>query len=239
MNRAVTIVVVLVVAVARAAAFSFGGELDPNSRYVWRGAALSSGPVAQPSVWFSLGDFTFTPWANFALGAEDNQWKFNEVDLALSYEREWQGFNLSPSLACYLYPNQDDAPATVELGLELGRPVGPIEVSTSHAVDLLADRGAYYGTAGLGYEHELLSELSAGLSVEAGWGSARFNEANFEVARTALNLVGAEASVEWSPGGLFYLRPHAGLSVLVDSELSEAAGNRTLVWAGLAIGKEF
>ncbi len=224
---------------ARAAALSFGGEVDANSRYVWRGVALSSGPVAQPSVWFSLADFTLTPWANFVLGTADDQWKFNEVDLTLSYEKEWQGFNLSPSLGCYLYPNQADAPATVELGIELGRPVGPVEVLTGHAVDLLAYPGAYYGTAGLGYEHELLPELSAGLSVEAGWGSARFNEANFEVARTALNSAEVEASVEWSPGGLFYLRPHAGLSLATDSKLSEAAGSRTQVWAGVAIGKEF
>ncbi len=229
----------VLVAAAQAAAFSFGGELDLNSRYVWRGVALSQGPVAQPSVWFTLGDFTFTPWANIVLWGEDDKWQFNELDLTLSYEKEWLGIEVSPSLAYYFYPNQEDAPSTAELGLELSRSIGPVDVSTSHAVDLRAYRGAYYGTIGLEYEQELTSELGAELSVEAGLGSARFNESNFKVNKTALNAIGAEVSLEWSPAGLFYLRPHVNLSALVDSGLREAAETGTLFTAGLAIGKEF
>ena len=44
-----------------ASELSFGAELDGNSRYVWRGLALSSGPVLQPSAWVSLAGFTLTP----------------------------------------------------------------------------------------------------------------------------------------------------------------------------------
>ncbi len=229
----------LTIAVAETAPLSFGAELAPASRYFWRGMAASEGPVAQPSVWLTLGDFTFSPWANFVLGREDNQWKFNEVDLTISYEREWFGVEFSPWVAYYLYPNQADVPATAELCLELSRPVGPLEVSTSHTVDLLAYPGAYYGTLGLEYEHELASELCAGLSVEAGLGSAKFNQSYLGVSRTTLSAVEAEVSLTWSPGSLLYLRPFVRLGRLVDSELSEAAETQNTFSVGLAIGKEF
>ena len=217
---------------------SFGAELDGNSRYVWRGLASES-PVLQPSAWVSLAGFTLTPWANFALREDDAPAGFNELDFTLDYSRDIVNLTVNPSFSVYLYPNQADAPPTGELALALSYPVGPVCICTDHSVDLIATPGAYFGDAGLSYEADLTPSLTVGASASVGWGSARFNEANLDVNRAALNVAGTDLALTWSPGGLFYLRPHAALSVLLDRELRAAVTSPLLITGGLAIGKEF
>jgi hypothetical protein len=222
-----------------ASELSFGAELDGNSRYVWRGLALSEGPVLQPSAWVSLGGLTLTPWANFAFREDDAPAGFNELDVTLDYSRDIINLTVNPSFSLYLYPNQADAPPTGELALALSYPVGPVSIFTDHSVDLIATAGAYFGDAGLSLERDLVQNLAVEASASAGWGSARFNEPNAGVNRAALNLGGADLALTWSPGGLFYLRPHAALSVLLDRELRAAVANPLLITGGLAIGRDF
>jgi hypothetical protein len=222
-----------------ASELSFGAELDGNSRYVWRGLALSDGPVLQPSASVSLAGFSLTPLANFAFREGDTPSGFNEMDVTLDYSRDVFNLTVDPSFSLYLYPNQADAPPTGELALALSYPVGPVSVFTDHSVDLIATPGAYFGDAGLSFERDLVQNLAVEASASAGWGSARFNEANVGVNRAALNLGGADLALTWSPGGLFYLRPHAALSVLLDRELRAAVANPLLITGGLAIGRDF
>jgi hypothetical protein len=80
--------------------------------------------------------------------------------------------------------------------------------------------------------------LTVEASASAGWGSARFNEANVGVNRTALNVAGAGLALTWTVCGLFYLRPHAGLSVLLDRKLRAAVPSPLLIAGGIVIGKE-
>ncbi len=232
---------------------SFGAELDGNSRYVWRGLALSDGPVLQPSAWVSLAGFTLTPFANFAFREDDAPAGLNELDFTLDYSRDIRleardasreagdesNLTVNPSFSVYLYPNQVDAPPTGELALALSYPVGPVSVFTDHSVDLIATPGAYFGDAGLSFETEPIPSLTAEASAYAGWGSARFNDANLDVNRAALDVAGADLALTWSVCGLFYLRPHAGLSVLLDRELRAAVPNPLLITGGLALGRDF
>jgi hypothetical protein len=222
-----------------AAESSFGAELDGNSRYVWRGLPLSDGPVLQPSAWVSLAGFTLTPWANFAFREGDAPAGFNELDFTLDYSRDFVNLTVNPSFSVYLYPNQTGAPPTGELALALSYPVGPVSVFTDHSIDLIATPGAYFGDAGLSFENDLAQNLTLEASASAGWGSARFNEANLDVNHAALNVAGADLALTWSPGGLFYLRPHAALSVLLDRELRAAVPDPLLITGGLAIGRDF
>jgi hypothetical protein len=219
----------------------FGVELDGNSRYVWRGLAFSEGPVLQPSAWVSLAGFTLTPWANFAFREDDARAGFNELDFTLDYSRDISNLTVNPSFSAYLYPNQPDAPPTGELALVLSYPVGPVSIFTDHSVDLIATPGAYFGDAGLSFETELIPSLAVEASAYAGWGSARFNEAYIDtvVNRATLNVAGTDLALTWSACGLFYLRPHAGLSVLLDRELRAAVPNPLLITGGLAIGRDF
>jgi len=222
-----------------ASELSFGAELDGNSRYVWRGLALNDGPVLQPSAWVSLAGFTVTPWANFAFREDEAPAGFNELDVTLDFSRDMSDLTVTPSFSAYLYPNQADAPPTGELALALSCAVGPVCICTDHSVDLLATPGAYFGDAGLSFESDLVPDLTVEASASAGWGSACFNEANFEVSRAALCLGEADLALTWSPGGLFYLRPHAALSVLLDRELRAAVPNPVLITGGLVVGREF
>jgi hypothetical protein len=222
-----------------ASELSLGAELDGNSRYVWRGLALNDGPVLQPSAWVSLAGFTVTPWANFAFREDDAPAGFNELDVTLDYSRDISDLTVTPSFSAYLYPNQADAPPTGELALALSYAVGPVRICTDHSVDLIATPGAYFGDAGLSFDSDLVPDLTVEASAYAGWGSARFNEANIGVNRAALNAAGADLAMAWSPGGLFYLRPHAALSVLLDRELRAAVSMPLLIAGGLRVGKEF
>ena len=222
-----------------ASALSLGAELDGNSRYVWRGLALSDGPVLQPSAWVSLAGFTLTPLANFAFREGDVPAEFNELDFTLDYSRDVFSLTVNPSFSVYLYPNQNDAPHTGELALALSYPVGPVSIFSDHSVDLMATPGAYFGDAGLSFETEPIPSLTLEASAYAGWGSALFNEANVGVNRAALNVAGTDLALTWSPGGLFYLRPHAALSVLLDRELRAAVSSPLLITGGLAIGRDF
>lgn len=222
-----------------ASELNLGAELDGNSRYVWRGLAFSGGLVLQPSAWVSLAGFTLTPWASFAFREGDAPAGFNELDFALDYSRDVFNMTVNPSFSVYLYPNQVDAPPTGELALALSYPVGPVSIFSDHSVDMVATPGAYFGDAGLSFESDLAQSLAVGASAYAGWGSARFNEANVGVNRAALNVAGTGLALTWSPCGLFYLRPHAALSVLLDRELRAAIPNPLLFTGGLAIGGDF
>jgi hypothetical protein len=217
---------------------SFGIEVAPSTRYVWRGIVLSQGPVAQPSAWVSAHDFTLTVWGNYGLNRESPPWRFNETDLTLDYDREWLGLAFEPELGAYLYPGQAGT-NTAEASLKVSRPVGPVSVFSDHSVDVIATPGAYFGDAGLSFEHELVQDLCVEASVRAGWASARFNDANLGVNRAALSMAGADLALSWSPGGLLYLSPHGALSVLLDRELRAAVTSPLLITGGLAIGREF
>jgi len=104
---------------------------------------------------------------------------------------------------------------------------------------VIATPGAYFGDAGLSFESEFARSLSVEASARAGWASARFNDANLGVNRAALNMSGMDLALSWSPGGWFYLRPHAALSVLLDPDLRAAVTSPLLITGGLAIGREF
>jgi hypothetical protein len=222
-----------------ASELSLGAEPDGNSHYVWRGLALNDGPVLQPSAWVSLAGFTVTPWVNFAFREDDAPAWLNELDVTLDYSQDISDLTVTPSFSAYLYPNQADAPPTGELALALSYAVGPVCICTDHSFDLIATPGAYFGDAGLSFESDLVPDLTMEASAYTGWGSARFNEANIGVNRSALNVAGADLALTWSPRGLFYLRPHAALSVLLDRELRAEVSSPLLITGGLAIGRDF
>jgi hypothetical protein len=212
---------------------SAGIELDPVSRYVWRGIDQGMSPVLQPSVWGAVGNVTVSLWANVA--AEG----LTELDPGLSYSAEWLGFSLEPSFACYLFPAEPDPFGTAELSLNVARPVGPIEVFTDHSLDVVGYPGAYYGDVGVAFEPELTENLAAGTSACVGWATAQFNEECLGVRHAAVNCAEAQASLTWSPLGWLYVRPHVAASSLLDARLQAATDRPVNVTFGLAVGREF
>jgi hypothetical protein len=217
---------------------SFGIDVEPSTRYVWRGIVESRGPVLQPSAWVSAQDFTFTVWGNYGLNRESRPWRFNEVDLTLDYGRGWLGLEFEPELGTYLYPNQAGT-NTAEASLKVSRPVGPVSFFLTCACDFVSYPGAYYGDGGVSWEPELGSGFTLSVSTQVDWASARFNQASFEVKRWAWNRVGGDLSLSYVPGGRVSIQPHVGFSALLDRRLRSQVAEPDLVFGGVALGLEF
>jgi len=220
-------------------AISFAFETDFASRYVWRGFALSDGPVMQPEASVSAYGLTATVWSNFVLNDEPGQGRFNEVDPSLDYRGRWGKLEFEPSFEFYLYPNQTNAPSTAELSLWLGYPVGPVTLFTDHVFDVKEFAGAYYGVFGVDYERELVKKLTLETSGSLGWASGKFNGAYGGDADAALNVFLWDLQAVYFPIPWFYLRPHMQVSVLLDSGLRRAAADPAIVSGGLALGVSF
>ncbi len=100
---------------------------DMVTRYVWRGLSLSKSPAIQPSIEYSLGNFTIGTWGSYTFGHEELQ----EVDLYASYSLG----TFSITLNDYYNPNEffDDANQYFEWNGD----------STLHSLELVA---AWEGT---------------------------------------------------------------------------------------------
>jgi hypothetical protein len=219
-------------------AFTFGADLDFNSRYMWRGLRMSEGAVMQPSLWASHKGFTFSLWSNIDLEDEPGRPNFNELDYTLSYWKEWMGFTWEPNVAHYTYPNTG-WPSTTELGLKVSRPVGPVTLFTSHWIDVQEVAGAYYGELGLEYERELAPKWTLQASGIFGWGSSRFNQAYIGPNETAANAFSVSLALTRSLGGGVYVRPHIQYSRLLDGALRGAVKDPDNFVVGVNVGVEF
>lgn len=231
-------VVVCLLAKSAIGQVTFGLESDYNPRYVWRGLAWSEGAVAQTSIWATGRGVTYSIWANSNLDSVDGR-QTNEIDYSVSWEREWRGIGLEPTFSVYTYPHQQDSPSTAEAGLKLSRPLGPLTLFTTHTVDVREYRGAYFGELGLNYERELGKHAELESSISLGWASARFNEAYIGPSTSAVNLASFELGITWQLRGGSYVRPHLGISRLLNRQLRDAVDDPSLVNFGVAAGVEF
>ena len=222
-------------------AFAWGAETDCNSSYVWRGIVLSDKPVAQPSVWASRAGFTFVVWSNFALNKASEMAHFHLADLTLTYSRDWKKVTIEPTLETYLGRSTSVVPdsSTLEGSLKLSYPAGPFRLFTSHAFDLLAYRGSYFGEAGLGYETAVTKRIALASSLRSGWASSKFNDVYIGLRKPAFNFVGAEGSLTYYVNRSLYFQPHFELSKIADRRLREYLPRPSVFNFGLAMGVEF
>jgi hypothetical protein len=217
---------------------SFGAELDFNTRYVWRGLALSQTPVVQPSLWATKGRFTAGVFANSVLGKGQGKNGLNEVDLYLTYLHDKKWLHFEPSLTYYLYL-PDGFPTTGEVILELTRRLKRFDVVTTHNFDVMRYKGAYYGDVQLAHNRAVNERLDVTTSVGVGWGSSRWNNVNVGVRGGGLNVATAGVSARYQLNKNFYLRPHLEVSSLRGGRLRQAVDKPDLVNIGVAFGSEF
>jgi hypothetical protein len=218
-------------------AFTYGGETDFNSRYVWRGLLLD-GPVEQPSAWISAFGFTFTAWGNVAMTSAYGGAGLNSGGLTLTYERDWEKLRVEAALGAYVGRQSSDIESrnTMEGSLGLSYPVGPLRIFTTHAFDVLAYRGSYFGEAGLEYERQVTKNVEFSISARSGWASSKFNDVYIGVDKSAFNFVGAEGSLTWYLGSRMYFRPHIEFSSITDRRLRGQLAPADIVTFGLAFG---
>src|SRR5207247_7606356 len=138
----------------------------------------------------------------------------------LTYRRDWKKIRIEPSLDAYLNrrPVGFDVPNTMETSLKLSYPVRALRLFTSHAFDVIAYPGSYFGQAGLSYEGRLTERVVPAISFQAGWSSSTFNETYIGLDKRALNFVGAGGSVTYYLQQHLYFRPHFDVNAIAASE---------------------
>lgn len=214
---------------------TYGGEIDWNSGYVWRGIALSHRPVMQSSAWISASGFTFTAWRNFLLADE------SETDLTLTYSRQWKKLTIEPTAEAYLNhpPAGVHDPNTMELALKLSYPAGRVRVFTNHAFDAITYRGSYFGEAGLAYEGRLTKRIEVEACFRAGWASSKFNEAYIGLNKRSFNFVGVDGSLSYFVRPHLHFQPHVEFSNVTDRQLRTYVSSPTFINVGLSLGVDF
>ncbi len=220
---------------AASGAFAAGVESDTRSRYVFRGVPYSQGPVKQTITWLNIKNFDIYSLGTVVLGHEPKQGRFTEIDVGLSYTREWRRFRWTQGLDCYYYRGKNapaPAPPTCEVSTRFRYSFGTLSLFTEQMVDTRSYRGAYYGEAGVFHEHALSRRTALHSSLRLGWSNAKFNRSYAGLPGTAFNLIGIDVSVTHTFDGHFYLKPHMELA-------APPRHSSALVSFGLAIGYQW
>lgn len=217
---------------------SWSAELAANSRYLWRGMALSEGPVLQPSAGVSYGGLSLSLWGNIEPDRRLERLGFNEVDAFLTYSREWKGLTIEPGLSVYTYPRQGPAsPGTTEATLYVSVPLaGPVSAYLNQALDIGAYAGGYFAEAGLSLETGIRANLSVEAAISQTFGSTAFNRAYWDIPRRMLNACVLRFVLTWSLARNLYIRPRLDEVVLTSSSLRRAAGRSSSFNLGLTVG---
>jgi hypothetical protein len=220
---------------------SYGFEGDFNSAYIWRGIALNNRPVLQPSAWISASQVTLEIWSALNLTHTSEIESFQTAYLSLAYSRAWKKLRIEPALEGYLNRRfeQFRDPNTVEATLSVSYAAGPLRLFTSHAWDVMAHKGSYFGEAGLGYEKSIARENTLAVSLRSGWASAQFNEVYIGVSKPASNFAGAESSFRYSVTPNLHVRPHLQFIYTTDRRLRDYLMSPTIVNFGVSLGVEF
>jgi len=218
--------------------FTYGAETNFSSGAVWRGLSLQDGPVGQPSAWVSAFGFTFTACSNVALTRTSESAGLKSSDLILTYDREWKKLKIGAALDAYFGRQSSDIDSrnTMEGSLGLSYPAGPLRIFTSHAFDVLAYRGSYFGEAGLEYERQVTKSAEFAISIRSGWASSKFNSVYIGVDKSAFNFAGAEGSLTYSLGRRLYFQPRIEFSSITARKLSEQLEQANTFNYGLAVG---
>ena len=127
---------------------AYGAESDFNSEYVWRGIVVDDRPVSETSAWVDAFGLNFGAWSSFASSSIAGRPRLLVSGLTLGYSREWNKLTVEPALDVYRWREQARARNTMESSVRLQYNSGWLHVFSEHAVDILSDKGAYFGEGG-------------------------------------------------------------------------------------------
>jgi hypothetical protein len=217
--------------------FTFGAEADLNARYLWRGLALSSGPVVQPSVWASAFGFNAVLWANVMLTDEASN-RLTAIVPALTYTLKWKSLTIEPGVIYYDISGPI-LPSTAEASLEASVALGFLHWRTTDYVDVLHAPGACFGTLGASLEPKV-GRWSFSALADVAWATPAYNQVYFDTHVAALDLADFGASAQVDLSDVFYLAVHSEVSALL-ADLADSASvgrERILANVGLTFGGE-
>lgn len=132
------------------------------SNYMWRGQKLSKGPVIQPSVGITYGNFGANLWTNYDMDSEEH----NETDLTLSYGFSMDKMSLESGSLYYALDGSDSG-ETQEIYLSVAYEVLFNPVLTVY-YDFDEGDGTFINTA-IGHTFEFSRGIAGNLGANAGY----------------------------------------------------------------------
>ncbi|MFI5302435.1 MAG: hypothetical protein ACHREM_30450, partial [Polyangiales bacterium] len=200
---------------------TIGAEADVVSRFVWRGMALSDGGAVQPSAWVEGYGFTATIWSNVLFRDEEAHGNLSAVVPAILYAFHWKALRVEPSLVLYHLNAATDAPTTLESAVEISLSSGNFRVFTTHAVDVAAHLGGWFGTVGGALEvaHVKWTLTFRG---DVGFANAAFNSAYFRVAEIDPDVLEGHVALRRDVTDEVYVEGHVEVSTLLAQSLRSA-----------------
>ncbi|MFC1500887.1 hypothetical protein ACFL58_00340 [Elusimicrobiota bacterium] len=84
---------------------SVSGTLDYFSSYMWRGQTLDTDLVVQPGFTVGCKDFSFGFWSSMPVSDKDSSGASNEVDITVSYSRDFGKVGISLGYVSYEFPS--------------------------------------------------------------------------------------------------------------------------------------
>ncbi|MBT3181936.1 MAG: hypothetical protein HN337_05435 [Deltaproteobacteria bacterium] len=217
---------------------SGGVDMTLISRYVWRGQYYTQGPGWQPEGFVSGYGFTGSVWGSMALGNEQYQGKFSEIDLSLIYAKEIYGLTIAPGYVHYFYP-VGGAASTGELFLMLDYKFKYLHIFTSQFFDVKEYRKSYYGAFGVAFLYDFKERFSLKTAASTSWGDPRFNEAYFTVDKWTSTVVSLDVSLGIEVLKWLFIKPGATYDIVVDGDLRKATGEPNLITVGVDVGFAF
>src|SRR5437867_8722315 len=200
---------------------------------------LDDRPVMEASAWVEGFGLSLTAWGNLTLRATDAWPRTRVSGMTLAYTRDWKKLTIEPAVEAYRWPGDLGSGNTIEGSLRLSYKSGPFRAFTEQAVDTVANKGAYFGEAGLGYERHLAQHTEVAIEGSSGWASSKFNDANIGVRKPAVNFLRVETSLTQYLTPHLYIRPHWTFVNIPDRQLREELSSRNFITFGFATGFEF
>ncbi len=213
-----------------------GGEVEAKSRFIWRGAALSRGPVMQPSAWAAALGLTAALWCNMMLTSESRR-QPSAVVASVKREFAWRTLRIEPGFSVYEAPGNRVMARSAEASIDAGVGFGDFELQTSQALDVGTHPRAYFGTAGVAYEPEV-QRFTFTISADVGWATAELTRQYFHRGVNGLDIAEAALAARYDLTDLHYVALHAEGSTLVTPLLRQRGVTPTLTSAGVTFGFE-
>jgi hypothetical protein len=217
--------------------FTAGAELDFDSRFIWRGLALSSGPIAQPAAWASAYRFSAIVWTSLLLTDEPPHRRVRSVVPSLAYTYSWDRFKIEPGVLFYWIGDELAPRTTAEAYLNGDVAFGKVHLVSENYFDVVDYPGAYFGSIGPQVEISRDPWTFKG-TFDLGFATADYNKAYFGVDGPALNVAEAGVEVRWDMTEHLYATLHSEGSVLLAPGLWRSVNEPALVSIGTAFGAE-
>jgi len=236
------------VAAQEASEITLQGDVGLYSAYVWRGAVLNNGMVAQPGLTVAKGALSFNVWANYNIdGKQGNgDMDFVEYDFTLAYRLPegliMDGVDLDVGIIKYEFAgdwsaveNTEEIFAVMTMNNVLLTPVLSVYYDINEA-------NGWYGNFALSQGVEISDAMSAEIGASMGYGSKNYNNFYFgeNNGSGAANDYNVYVSAEYALSKKVSLGALLKYTYLDGGVQNNVAGLKDdLVWGGVSLSYKF